>query len=152
MAAPAAASSHGHQPVRAGGDGPGAVVSPAGGGAAARPSRRGSWFPSRPPYPSRRRAHRARRVASSRARPPPGGPAVIRAAGPSDSQAIAAIWNREVMETTATSDTEPRTVEAQQAWLAAHGPRHPVIVAVDGDEVVAFGALSPYRTKPSYAR
>jgi phosphinothricin acetyltransferase len=77
---------------------------------------------------------------------------VIRAAGPSDSQAIAAIWNREVMETTATSDTEPRTVEAQQAWLAAHGPRHPVIVAVDGDEVVAFGALSPYRTKPSYAR
>jgi phosphinothricin acetyltransferase len=77
---------------------------------------------------------------------------VIRAAGPSDSQAIAAIWNREVLETTATSDTEPRTVEAQREWLAAHGPRHPVIVAVDGDEVVAFGALSPYRTKPSYAR
>jgi L-amino acid N-acyltransferase YncA len=77
---------------------------------------------------------------------------VIRAAGPSDSQAIAAIWNREVLETTATSDTEPRTVEAQRAWLASHGPRHPVIVAVDGDEVVAFGALSPYRTKPSYAR
>lgn len=77
---------------------------------------------------------------------------MIRAAGPSDSQAIAAIWNREVLETTATSDTEPRTVQAQRAWLAAHGPRHPVIVDVDGDEVVAFGALSPYRAKPSYAR
>jgi L-amino acid N-acyltransferase YncA len=76
---------------------------------------------------------------------------MIRAAAPSDNDAIAAIWNREVLETTATSDTEPRGPEAQRAWLAAHGPRHPVIVAVEGHEVVAFGALSPYRTKPSYA-
>lgn len=27
-----------------------------------------------------------------------------------------------------------------------------MIVVLDGDEVVAFGALSPYRDKPSYAR
>jgi L-amino acid N-acyltransferase len=77
---------------------------------------------------------------------------VIRPAVPSDNRAIAAIWNREVLETAATTDTEPRGVEAQRAWLAAHGPAHPVIVAVEGDEVVAFGALSPYRAKPSYAR
>jgi len=77
---------------------------------------------------------------------------VIRPATPGDSEAIAAIWNREVLETAATTDTEPRSVEAQRAWLAAHGPAHPVIVAVEGDEVVAFGALSPYRAKPSYAR
>jgi L-amino acid N-acyltransferase len=77
---------------------------------------------------------------------------VIRPAVPSDNRAIAAIWNREVLETAATNDTEPRGVEAQRAWLAAHGPAHPVIVAVEGDEVVAFGALSPYRAKPSYAR
>ena len=77
---------------------------------------------------------------------------MIRPAAPSDSEAIAAIWNREVLQTAATTDTEPRTVEAQRAWLAAHGSGHPVIVAVHGDEVVAFGALSPYRTKPAYAR
>jgi L-amino acid N-acyltransferase YncA len=77
---------------------------------------------------------------------------VIRPAAPADCAAIAAIWNREVLETAATTDTEPRSLEAQRAWLAAHGPAHPVIVAVEGDEVVAFGALSPYRTKPSYAR
>jgi len=77
---------------------------------------------------------------------------VIRPAAPSDNAAIAAIWNREVLETAATTDTEPRSVAAQQAWLAAHGPGYPVIVAVEGDEVVAFGALSPYRAKPSYAR
>ena len=77
---------------------------------------------------------------------------MIRPAAPSDSAAIAAIWNREVRETTATTDTEARSVRAQRAWLAAHGPDHPVIVAVESDGVVAFGALSPYRVKPSYAR
>lgn len=75
----------------------------------------------------------------------------IRSATPADNEAIAAIWNREVLQTTATSDTEPRDPEAQRMWLAAHGPHHPVIVAVAGDEVVAFGALSPYRPKPAYA-
>ena len=77
---------------------------------------------------------------------------MIRPATPGHNEAIAAIWNREVLETAATTDTEPRGPEAQRAWLAAHGPGHPVIVAVDGGEVVAFGALSPYRAKPSYAR
>ncbi len=77
---------------------------------------------------------------------------VIRPATPADNAAIAAIWNREVLQTAATSDTEPRGPAAQRAWLAAHGPRHPVIVVTEGDEVVAFGALSPYRSKPSYAR
>jgi phosphinothricin acetyltransferase len=79
-------------------------------------------------------------------------PIVIRPATPADGAAIAAIWNREVLQTVATTDTEPRAPEAQRAWLAAHGPLHPVIVATEGDEVVAFGALSPYRTKPAYAR
>ena len=77
---------------------------------------------------------------------------VIRPAAARDNAAIAAIWNREVLETAATTDTEPRSPAAQAAWLATHGPAHPVIVAVDGDDVVAFGALSRYRPKPSYAR
>ena len=74
---------------------------------------------------------------------------MIRPATPSDNDAIAAIWNREVVQTAATTDTEPRGPEAQRAWLAAHGPGHPVIVAVEDHDVVAFGALSPYRPKPS---
>ena len=78
--------------------------------------------------------------------------AAIRPAVPADNEAIAALWNREVLGTLATTDTEPRSPRAQRAWLRAHGPRHPVIVAVEGDAVVAFGALSPYRPKPSYAR
>jgi phosphinothricin acetyltransferase len=78
--------------------------------------------------------------------------AVVRRARDADSAAIAAIWNREVQQTAATTDTEPRSLAAQRAWLAARGGTYPVIVAVEGDEVVAFGALSPYRPKPSYAR
>jgi L-amino acid N-acyltransferase len=76
---------------------------------------------------------------------------MIRPARPADCEAIAAIWNHEVLHTTATTDSEPRSLEAQRAWMGAHGPRHPVIVAVDGGEVIAFGALSPYRPKPAYA-
>ncbi len=76
---------------------------------------------------------------------------MIRAAGSADSEAIAAIWNHEVRHTSATTDTEPRSLEAQRAWLAGHGARHPVVVALDAEEIVAFGALSPYRPKPAYA-
>ena len=77
---------------------------------------------------------------------------MIRTATPRDNGAIAAIWNRAVLETTATTDTEPRSAAAQRAWLARHGEDYPAIVAVEGGEVVAFGALTPYRAKPSYAR
>lgn len=78
--------------------------------------------------------------------------ATIRRAEPGDNDAIAAIWNREVLETDATTDTEPRDAAAQAAWLAAHGPDYPVVVALEGAEVVGFGALAPYRPKPAFAR
>lgn len=77
---------------------------------------------------------------------------VIRRAAAGDAEPIAAIWNREVLETDHTTDTEPRDPKAQRAWLAAHGDDHPVVVAVDGEEVVAYGALSVYRPKPAFRR
>ena len=76
----------------------------------------------------------------------------IRLACTADNGHIAAIWNREVLATAATTDTEPRTPAAQRAWLRAHGADYPVVVAAEGDEVLAFGALAPYRPKPSYRR
>src|SRR5205814_119789 len=75
------------------------------------PERGRAGPPRAPPAPRRPRqgAHRAGRLASSRRRPRP--PAlVIRPAAPSDNAAIAAIWNREVLETAATTDTEPRSL------------------------------------------
>lgn len=75
---------------------------------------------------------------------------MIRLAREVDNAQIAAIWNLEAIGTVATTDTEPRTPAAQAAWLAAHTEDYPAVVAVEGDEVLAFGGLSPYRPKPSY--
>jgi len=90
------------------------------------------------------RAAAARRHA---ARTPAAAPALtIRAAADADNAEIAGIWNYEAQCTAATTETEPRTLAAQSAWLARHGDAHPVIVATSGgDGVVGFGALSPYR-------
>jgi len=75
---------------------------------------------------------------------------VIRRAGARDNAQVAAIWNHEALHTTATTDTEPRSAAAQAAWLAAHTIDYPVLVAVEAEEVLAFGGLAPYRPKPSY--
>ena len=47
-------------------------------------------------------------------------------------------------------ETAARTPDEQAAWLAAHTDDYPAVVAVEGDEVIAFGSLAPYRPKPSY--
>lgn len=75
---------------------------------------------------------------------------VVRDAREADNAPIAAIWNHEAVATATTTATEPRTPNAQRAWLRAHGAEYPVVVAADGAEVLAFGALAPYRPMPSY--
>ena len=76
----------------------------------------------------------------------------LRRARPADAEVIRAIWNHEVLETDHTTDVEPRDAAAQRGWLAAHGDDHPVVVAMVGHDVVGYGALSPYRPKPAFAR
>jgi L-amino acid N-acyltransferase len=75
----------------------------------------------------------------------------VRLAGPDDAEAIRAIYNLEVTESTVTFDLVPRSVDEQQAWLAEHAGVHPAVVAVEGGTVVGFGALAPYRSRPAYA-
>jgi L-amino acid N-acyltransferase YncA len=67
----------------------------------------------------------------------------VRPAREEDAERIAAIWNREALETLATTDTEPRDVVAQRAWLAEHSPAYPVIVAC------AASGLDPSGLDPS---
>ena len=77
----------------------------------------------------------------------------VRAAVSGDAARLAEIWNREVVETLATTDTEPRDATAQRAWLAAHAPAYPVVVALAGerrDIVAGYAALTPYRPKPAF--
>ena len=77
----------------------------------------------------------------------------IRAATAADAEAIADIYNHEVLQTTATFDLVPRTVAAQREWLAARSGAFAAIVAVDSASrrVVGFASLSPYKERAAYA-
>ena len=75
----------------------------------------------------------------------------VRLARPGDAEAIRAIYNLEVTESTVTFDLVPRTLADQLAWLAEHNGVHPAVVAERDGEVVGFGALGPYRSRPAYA-
>lgn len=74
----------------------------------------------------------------------------IRHATPADAAAIAEIYNEAVRTTTATFDTHPQTSDQRRAWLAAHGPRHPVFVAVAEGQVIGWAALTPWSERPAY--
>jgi L-amino acid N-acyltransferase YncA len=82
---------------------------------------------------------------------------VVRPAEPGDAEATRAIYNPEVAESTATFDLVPRTLEEQRAWLAAHSGGHLALVAIDDSiagavpELIGFGALSPFRSRPAYS-
>jgi phosphinothricin acetyltransferase len=78
------------------------------------------------------------------------GPTLLRRAAAADNVQIAAIWNLEVAGGLSTTETRPRSFAAQRAWLARHGDDYPVVVAVDRDEVLGFGALAPYRRSPAF--
>jgi phosphinothricin acetyltransferase len=76
----------------------------------------------------------------------------IRPARPDDGEAIRAIYNAEVIGGTNTFDLEPRSAEAQAAWLAEHRGAYPAVVAVtDEGSVAGFGSISAYRDRPAYA-
>lgn len=75
----------------------------------------------------------------------------VRLARLQDAEGIRAIYNREVLEGTATFDLRPRSLDEQQAWLTERSGAHAVMVAVDGSRVVGFGALSAYRERAAYS-
>jgi phosphinothricin acetyltransferase len=71
-----------------------------------------------------------------------------------DAEAIAGIYNPEVLTSTVTFDLVPRSVEEQRAWIIEHSGSYPAIVAVEGEGaglVVGFASISPYRPRPAYA-
>ncbi len=69
-----------------------------------------------------------------------------------DADALRAIYNVEVLESTVTFDLRPRTLTEQLLWIDEHSGGHPAIVAVDeSDQVGGFASLSPYRPRPAYS-
>jgi phosphinothricin acetyltransferase len=75
----------------------------------------------------------------------------LRVAVADDAEAIRGIYNVYVETSTFTFDLVPRSLAEQRAWLGARTGAHTALVAVEGNEVVGFGSLSPYRDRPAYA-
>ena len=74
----------------------------------------------------------------------------VRDARPADAAAIAVIYNQGIADRIATLETVERTPEERVAWLAARGPRHPVLVAERDRVVVGWGSLNPFNPRKAY--
>jgi phosphinothricin acetyltransferase len=77
-------------------------------------------------------------------------PVTIRPAEWGDAAAIAEIYNEAILTTTATFDTEPKSVEERRQWLESHDGRHPVLVALTGGTVVGWASLSRWSERAAY--
>lgn len=74
----------------------------------------------------------------------------VRDARADDAAAIATIYNQGIADRIATLETEERTPDERVAWLAARGPRHPVLVAERDRVVVGWGSLNPFNPRKAY--
>jgi phosphinothricin acetyltransferase len=76
----------------------------------------------------------------------------LRLATPADLPAVNAIYNHYVLNSTCTYQTVPSTEQERAEWFAAHGPKHPVVVAVDEESgsVVGWGSLSKFHPRQAY--
>jgi len=74
----------------------------------------------------------------------------VRAAREDDAAPICAIYNQGIEDRIATLETELRTPEERRQWMAARGPRHPVIVAEVNGAVAGWGSLNRYNPRAAY--
>lgn len=75
----------------------------------------------------------------------------IRLAKKADLPRILEIYNHAVLHSTATFDTEPKTLEDREQWWSSRAKEHPVCVVVREDsEILAWGSLSPWSDRRGY--
>ena len=74
----------------------------------------------------------------------------IRPASLNDVPAITDIYNDAVLNTTATFDTEPKTVTEMNEWFLEHGLKYPIIVAEKEGVVSGWASLSQWSPKKAY--
>ena len=74
----------------------------------------------------------------------------IRPAIDKDQPAIMEIYNEAVEHTTATFDTEKRSLERQLEWLHNHKNNHPVIAGEENGIIKGWASLSPWSERKAY--
>ena len=74
----------------------------------------------------------------------------IRPADLADVPATTNIYNEAILTTTASFDTETKTVEHRTKWFQAHDERHPILVAVADNKVVGWASLTQWSDRRAY--
>jgi len=74
----------------------------------------------------------------------------IRPATEDDVPAILDIYNEAIVNTVATFDTEPQTLEEKLAWFRETAHPYVVVVAERDGEVVGWASLRRFRAKAAY--
>lgn len=74
----------------------------------------------------------------------------IRPAAEKDIKAITEIYNEAIENTTATFDTEVKTIDNRMEWFHSHDEQHPVIVGEINGEVVGWASLSRWSDRCAY--
>jgi len=75
---------------------------------------------------------------------------IIRRAPLDDVPSITDIYNEAILTTTATFDTETKTVEDRAKWFQTYDERHPVLVAVVDNKVVGWASLTSWSDGRAY--
>lgn len=75
---------------------------------------------------------------------------IIRPAALKDLQAITDIYNEAIVNTTATFDTETKTLADRRQWFESHTGRHPIVVADIDDRVVGWASVSRWSDRCAY--
>ncbi len=75
---------------------------------------------------------------------------VIRPARAEDLPDITQIYNEAILTTTATFDTEPKSLADRLQWFESRGDRHPVLVAEWDGRVIGWSAISSYSDRAAY--
>jgi L-amino acid N-acyltransferase YncA len=64
---------------------------------------------------------------------------------------ITNIYNEAVLNSIATFDTEPKSVEEQRLWFNEHGGKYPILVAEENNTIVGWASLSRWSGRCAYA-
>lgn len=76
----------------------------------------------------------------------------LRPARSSDLRSLAQLLNQEILTSTASWTTEPKSEETMAKWIVERtGAGFPVLVAVE-DEVCAYGSYGPFRAGGGYGK
>jgi len=75
----------------------------------------------------------------------------IRRASLEDLEGISEIYNATILKTTATFDTEPRTLDEQKQWFEEHDLKYPILVAEEKGLIVGWASLSRWSGRCAYS-